>query len=210
MNGFWIGHQMLGDVLGFCAAAHLFSVKTGRPVRVWFDPSRKDACKYFDGVVWVPKEEIPHAVDCGGNPTAQEWPSMNGVKRFYRFMDATMKPTKSFDIHFNRSLRKEHGKSGEKLIGLITHSNTQGDIDDETLGEMLAEAKKLYPEHKIILFGNKDNTKVPSGVEDWRQEAGNIDLDHRLCCAFRTLDYPPVGSLLHCCRLGHPHVGLPV
>jgi len=175
MNGFWMGHRMLGDVLGFCAAAHLFSVKMGRPVRVWFDPSRKDACQYFDGVVWAPKEEIPFAVDCGGDPTPQEWPSMNGVKRFYRFMDPSLKPTKSFDIHFNRTRRKDAGKTCERLIGLITHSNTQGDIDDETLEEMLAEARKFYPGHKVILIGNKDNTKVPVGVEDRRPDTGDID-----------------------------------
>ena len=174
MSGFWMGHRMLGDVLGFCAAAHLYSAKTGRPVQVWFDPTRKDACRYFDGVEWVPREEIPRAIDCGGNPALAEWPSMNGVKRFYRFMDPALQPTKSFDIHFNRPQPTVVGTARERLIGLITHSNTQGDIDDGTLGEMLAEARRLYPEHKIVLFGNRDNAQVPDGVEDWRQDTGDI------------------------------------
>ncbi len=174
MTSFYMGHRMLGDVIGFCAAAHLYSLKVGEPIRVWFDPARIAACEYFDGVVWTPHEEIPDAVDCGVTPAPDEWPQQNGVKRFYRFMDPTMNSPKSFDIHFNRSRRNQIGQSTERLIGLITHSNTQGDIDDKTLTEMLAAAKKNYPEHRVILFGNMDNSKVPAGVEDRRQNAGNI------------------------------------
>lgn len=168
--GFWIGHQLLGDVLGFCAAAHIFSSIVQQPVKVWFDPTRKDVCKFFDGVVWVEKDQIPNAIDCGGDPTLDEWPTMNGVKRFYRFMQSAFLATKTFDIHFNRSRKA----ATEKLIGLITHSNTQGDIDPVTLAEMLVEARRQYPEHKIVCFGNHDNTVVPEGVEDWRQERGDV------------------------------------
>src|SRR4029079_3330907 len=77
--------------------------------------------------------------------------------------------------HFNRTRQMVTGQPTEKLIGLITHSNTQGDIDDETLGCMLYEARRVHPEHKIVLFGNKDNVKIPDGVEDRRAETGNID-----------------------------------
>jgi hypothetical protein len=164
---------MLGDVIGFVAAAHLYSEKIKQPVEVYFQEARKDILKYFDGVVWVPKE--PGMVDCGGDPTLDQWfqetPKMNGVSRFYRFMDPSMTPTKSFDVHFNR---KREGTE-EKIIGLVTHSNTQGDIDDQTLETMLSDARKAYPEHKICLIGNKDNKKIPEGVEDWRQEKGDID-----------------------------------
>lgn len=170
---FWIGHEMLGDVIGFVAAAHLYSEKIKQPVEVYFQESRKDILKYFDGVVWVPKE--PGMIDCGGDPTIDQWfqetTKMNGVSRFYRFMDPSMTPTKSFDVHFNR----EKQKTEEKIIGLITHSNTQGDIDDQTLEKMLSDARKAYPDHKICLIGNTDNQKIPAGVEDWRQEKGDID-----------------------------------
>ncbi|GEM_PF-3560176 len=174
MGGFWIGHEMLGDVMGFCAAAHLYSVKIGKPVKVWFDPRRVDACQYFEGVVWVPKAEIPDAVDCGGDPTPDEWPSMNGVKRFYRFMDASLQPTKSFDVHFNRPRSKETGPKAAKLIGLITHGNTLGDIDSVTLTEMLEEARRVYPKHRIVCFGNLDNAYLPPDVEDYRQSECDI------------------------------------
>jgi hypothetical protein len=168
MPAFWIGHQMLGDVLGFCAAAHLYSVKTGQPTKVWFEPARKAACNFFDGVEWV--EKTPDMINCGGDPSLAEWPQMNGVKRFYRFMDPSMSPGKSFDIHFNKVRKPPEGK----LIGLITHSNTQGDIDDVTLSEMLAEARRTHPGCRIALIGNKDNTKVPKGVGDMRQEKGDV------------------------------------
>ena len=168
MKRFWCGHRMLGDVLGFCAAAHLYSLKIGEPVHVWFDPTRVQATDWFDGVVWT--EKTPDMIDCGGNPSLEEWPQMNGVKRFYRFMDPTMSPPKSFDIHFNCP-RMPHDAG---FIGLITHSNTQGDIDPETLEEMLTEARKAYPDHRIILIGNNDNP-LPEGVEDWRDKKNNID-----------------------------------
>jgi hypothetical protein len=100
-RGFWCGHSLLGDVIGFVAAAHLYYIKTGKPVKVWFQESRKGILEYFDGVEWVPRENIPYAIDCGCNPKLEEWPTMNGVKRFYRFMDPTMTNPKSFDIHFN-------------------------------------------------------------------------------------------------------------
>ena len=48
---------MLGDVIGFVAAAHLYYEKTRKPVEVYFQESRKDILKYFVGVVWVPKEK---------------------------------------------------------------------------------------------------------------------------------------------------------
>ena len=34
MKRFWCGHRMLGDVLGFCAAAHLYSLKTASTLRI--------------------------------------------------------------------------------------------------------------------------------------------------------------------------------
>lgn len=174
MNGFWMGHRMLGDVLGFCAAAHLYAGKIGQSVKVWFDPTRIDACEYFDGVIWVPRDEIPAAIDCGADPTIEEWPSLNGVKRFYRFMDPTMRPCSSFDVHFSKVREAVAGPRSEKLIGLITHSNTQGEIDKESLSEMLKEARRLFPNHRIGCLGNMDNTNVPPGVEDWRQAKGDV------------------------------------
>ena len=174
MNGFSMEHFMLGDVLGFCAAAHLYSAKIGRPVHVWFDPSRREVCQYFDGVVWKPRKQLPQAIDCSGTPTPVEWPQLNGVKRFYRYMDPTMRPTKSFDIHFNRTRPGGGRRSRKKLIGLITHSNTQGSIDELTLSKMLTEAKRRYRGRKVVLIGNYDNTMLPGGVEDWRQKRGDI------------------------------------
>jgi hypothetical protein len=100
-KGYWIGHQLLGDVIGFCAAAHLLSIKTGKTTYVNFQESRKGILDYFDGIEWVPKESIETLIDCGGNPTQEEWPNMNGVKRFYKWMDPTLTNPKSFDIHFN-------------------------------------------------------------------------------------------------------------
>jgi len=170
-NGFWSGHQMLGDALGFCAAAHLLHHKTGKRIKVWFQESRKDALKYFDGVDWVPRNEIPDAIDCGRNPQKDEWVNMNGVKRFYKWMDPTLIPKKSFDIHMNCSKNEK----SENLIGLITHANTQGDIPLEVLNDMISTAKKEYPSHKIVLFGNKDNHIIPDGVEDMRQDKGDIN-----------------------------------
>ena len=169
-NGFYIGHQMLGDVLGFCAAAHLYSLKIGKTIKVWFQPERKDATKYFDGVEWIPRDQIPNAIDCGGDPSLLEWPHMNGVKRFYRFMDSTLQAPKSFDVHFN--IKK---KESTKKIGLITHSNTQGDIPLDVVNEMITEAKKMYPTHEILLFGNFDNSIIPVGVTDFRQKQGDIN-----------------------------------
>jgi SAM-dependent methyltransferase len=169
-NGFWIGHQMLGDVMGFCAAAHLLSDKLGTTVKVNFQEERKDAVNYFSGVEWVPKEEIPDAIDCGRDPTIDEWPNFNGVKRFYRFMDPSMSPKKSFDIHMNC----EKIKSEEKIIGLITHANTQGDIPNHVIRDMIDSAMKKYPNHTIALFGNKDNPSI-EGVVDFRQEKGDIN-----------------------------------
>ena len=174
MTAFWMGHRMLGDVLGFCAAAHLFSLKIGTPVKVWFDPARTAACEFFDGVVWTPHEEIPDAVDCGITPTAAEWPQLNGVKRFYRFMDSSMSPPKSFDIHFNRPRNTIASGLAKRRIGLITHSHTQGAIHPESLTEILEEARCQYPTHQIGCIGGMDNDIVPAGVEDWRQRAYDI------------------------------------
>jgi hypothetical protein len=167
-TGYWIGHQLLGDVIGFVAAAHLMYVKTGNRQKVWFQESRKGILDYFDGVDWVPRESIPKAIDCGGNPTQDEWPNMNGVKRFYKWMDMSLTNPKSFDIHFNRE------RKPEPLIGLITHANTQGDIPNHVVDEMVAEARKKYPKHRIVAIGNMDNKYIPSGVEDMRQEKGDI------------------------------------
>lgn len=169
-NGFWHGHQMLGDVIGFCGAAHLYYLKTGERVKVWFQESRKDILKYFDGVDWVPRNSIPNAVDCGATPSSEEWKVLNGVKRFYKWMDPTMISPKPFDIYFN----KQRKIPNKKIIGLITHSNTQGDIDEITLKLMISDAISEYPEHKIVLIGNMDNTIIPEGIEDMRQSEGDI------------------------------------
>jgi hypothetical protein len=168
-GGFWTGHQMLGDVIGFVAAAHIYSVKIGKPVKVWFQESRKDILKYFEGVEWVNRDSIPEAIDCGINPSKEEWKNMNGVKRFYKYMDPTFEATKSFDVHMTGG-RIE----GKKLIGLITHANTQGDIPRYIVDEMVAEARAKYPEHTIVAIGNMDNNYVPAGVTDWRQSTGGI------------------------------------
>lgn len=170
-TGYYSGHQMLGDVIGFCAAAHLLWAKTGKIIKINFEERRKDVVKYFDGIEWVEKSKIPNAIDCGINPSIDEWPKMNGVKRFYKFMDSTLTNPKSFDVHFNINKRI----SGKNLIGLITHSNTQGDIDPEILNMMISDAKIKFPKHKIVLIGNMDNSIVPAGVEDWRQKDGNIN-----------------------------------
>lgn len=162
--GFWIGHNMLGDILGFCAAAHLMHIKTGEIIKVNFEEGKKDACNFFVGIKWVPRSEIPDAIDCGVTPSLEKWPLLNGVKRFYVYMDQTLTSSKSFDIHMN--IKKDI--SNEKLIGLITHSNTQGDIDITTLNLMITEAKMQYPAHKIILIGHTDNKILPEGVEDRR------------------------------------------
>lgn len=164
MNGFWMGHFMLGDVFGFCAAAHLYSAKIGQPVKVWFEPDRREVTRYFDGVQWVPREEIPNAVDAGIDPAPHEWPQMNGVKRFYRFMDPSLTPTKSFDVHFNRPRRPPKGGA----IGLITHSHTQGDVDQKVLDLMMQEARRLHPRHSIVSFGQQDNWNLPAGVVNRR------------------------------------------
>lgn len=173
-HDFFIGHQMLGDVIGFAAAAHLYANKIGENVKIWFDATignRKDITKWFDGIEWIEKEKLINPIDCGINPVLEDWPKFNGVKRFYQWMDPSMAPKKSFDIHFN----KEKIINDEKIIGLITHSNTQGDIDKEILDKMLSHARKQYPLHRVILFGNRDNTIIPPGVEDWRQATGDIN-----------------------------------
>lgn len=164
MRSFWMGHFMLGDVLGFCAAAHLWSAKVGQTIKIWFDPSRRDSVNFFDGIQWVPREEIPDAIDAGPEPAPHEWPHLNGVKRFYRFMDPSLSPTKSFDVHFNRARRPYR----HRTIGLITHSHTQGDVDEWTASEMIREARRLYPAHTIVSFGQPDNWILPRGVVDRR------------------------------------------
>jgi len=168
-GGFWCGHNLLGDVVGFVAAAHLMYVKTGKRQKVWFQEARKDILKYFDGVDWVPREFIPNAIDAGRDPKREEWDNMNGVKRFYKWMDPSLTNPKTFDIHM-----KGERLTGHKLIGLITHANTQGDIPNHIVDEMVSEARKKYPEHKIVAIGNMDNKYVPKGVEDWRQSKGDI------------------------------------
>jgi hypothetical protein len=172
-HDFFIGHQMLGDVVGFAAAAHLYAHKIGKPVRIWFDEkvgNRKDIVKWFDGIEWIEKDKLVNPIDCGINPKLEDWPKFNGVKRFYQWMDPSLTPKKSFDIHMN----KERIINDEKLIGLITHSNTQGDIEDVVLEKMISDAKKQYPLHKIVLIGTGDNKVIPAGVEDWRQKNGDI------------------------------------
>ncbi len=172
-SGFWIGHQMLGDVIGFCAAAYLLSKKTGKTIKIFFpQESRKDVCKYFPGVKWVPKAEIPNAIDCGRDPTPEEWPTSNGVKRFYKHMDSSMTNPLTFDVHMN--VQRDESVI-EKTIGLIVHSHTQGTIDSSSIKFMCYEAKKEYPDHKIVLLGEKNSrfVDVPGiQIEDRRVAAG--------------------------------------
>lgn len=113
---------------------------------------------------WVPREEIPGAIDAGIDPAADEWPRMNGVKRFYRFMDPSLTAAKSFDVHFNRARRER----GDRIIGLIDHSHTPGDVGEWALDQMIQEARPLQPEHSLVSFGQHDNWKLPSGVVDRR------------------------------------------
>lgn len=164
---------MLGDVIGFVAAAHLYSNKIQTSINVYFQEERKEIINYFDGVNFIDSitfNQTKNRIDCGIDPPIYLWPQMNGVKRFYRFMDPSLRSSKSFDIHFNIS-KKYHNFN---LIGLITHSNTQGDIPRYKVDQILIEAKKKYPNHKIIAIGNMDNTYVPQGVEDHRVQSSNI------------------------------------
>jgi hypothetical protein len=168
-----MGHQMLGDVVGFVAAAHLYSEKTKTPTKVYFQKTRKDIIQYFDGVEFVTDDEFMNArskIDCGIDPPLELWPQMNGVKRFYRFMDPTLSSPKSFDIHFN--IKKNHQINN--LIGLITHSNTQGDIPNKVVDEIISITKKEYPDHKIIAIGNMDNKYIPKGISDQRIKTDSI------------------------------------
>lgn len=160
-----MGHQLLGDVFGICAAAHLLSCKVGERIKISYPQEhRKDITKYFDGVDWVPRSEIPNAIDCGADPTREEWSNMNGVKRFYRFMDPTLNPPKPFDIHMN--ITKREGKH----IGLITRSHTQGDIHQLVAQKMCLDALARFPDSKIHLLGEKNyhHTAPTNLVEDHR------------------------------------------
>jgi hypothetical protein len=174
--GFWIGHQLLGDVFGFCAAAHMMHMKTGKTIKIHFpQENRIGITSYFPGVQWVKKDEIPDAIDCGIDPTPSEWHEMNGVKRFYRHMDPTMENPLSFDIHMNIS---KNEIPSEKIIGIISHSVTQGPIDDKTMIEMCKEAKLLYPEHRLVLLGEKKNNfNFPTEfeIEDRRDSCANYE-----------------------------------
>ncbi len=174
--GFWMGHQMLGDVFGFCAAAHLLYKKTGQIVKIHYpQEDRKGIVTYFTGVRWVKKEEIPNAINCGGDPSISQWPTMNGVKRFYRFMDPTLKPTLTFDVHVNI---EKYKNPKEKLIGLVSHSVTQGDIPEAAVLDMCRQALVSYPGHKIVLLGEKKNNfNFPKevAIEDRRDSSPDFD-----------------------------------
>lgn len=198
-GGFWSGHQMLGDVVGFVAAAHLMYVKTGKRQKVWFQESRKQILDYFDGVDWVPRESIPNAVDAGRDPSPEEWSNMNGVKRFYKWMDPSLTNPKSFDIYMNCDRI-----GGEKLIGLITHANTQGPIPDHIVDEMVLEARKQYPEHKIVAIGVTDNKYLPAGVEDMRQSNGDIKWIVEMIRKLDLLITPQTGPCFIAAGLGVP------
>lgn len=175
-QGFWMGHQMLGDVFGFCAAAHLLYKKTGQIIKIHYpQEDRKGIVTYFTGVRWVKKEEIPNAINCGGDPSISQWPTMNGVKRFYRFMDPTLKPTLTFDVHMNV---EKYKNPKEKLIGLVSHSVTQGDIPETAVLDMCKQALVSYPGHKIVLLGEKKNNfNFPKDVaiEDRRDSSPDFD-----------------------------------
>lgn len=175
-KGFWMGHQMLGDVIGFCAAAHILHKKTGQIIKIHFpQEERMGITSYFTGVRWVKKEEIPNAINCGMDPTPEQWPTMNGVKRFYRFMDPTMKSTISFDVHMNI---EKYVAPKEKLIGIVAHSVTQGSIPTNVVTQMCKDALEKFPGYKLVLLGEKKNTfTFPNDVviEDRRDEAADYD-----------------------------------
>lgn len=171
---YWIGHQTLGDVVGFCAAAYLYAEKIQHRVQVSFHKERQDIVNYFDCLDYISPEQLKQMdvtkTDCGIDPTIDQWPTMNGVKRFYRFMDHALTTNKSFDIYFNRTRLYDNS-----LIGLITCSNTQGDIPNNITDNLIKEASILYPNHKIIAIGNFDNSYIPQGVIDMRQQKGDIN-----------------------------------
>lgn len=173
-NGFWIGHHMLGDVLGFCSAASQLHEKTGDIIKVNFQESRKGLVHYFTGVKWVPREEIPKAIDCGREPSKEEWLTSNGVKRFYRFMDPSMESPMPFDVRMNVK-RKGNGK---KEVGFIVNSVTQGDIDRRTFLRMYSDARREYPEHRVVLLGEKAYSyDIPKliQIEDRRDSKPDFD-----------------------------------
>lgn len=171
---YWIGHQMLGDVVGFCAAAHLYYIKTANIVNVSFHKERKDIINYFDGLNYIDPQQLKNMavkkIDCGIDPTLEQWPYMNGIKRFYRFMDPTLMTPKSFDIYFNICRKYD-----DNLIGLITHSNTQGDIPNHIVDALVKDAREIYPTHKIVAIGNLDNIYIPNNIIDMRQSKGDIN-----------------------------------
>lgn len=175
-KGFWMGHRLLGDVFGFCAAAHLLHKKTNQIIKIHYPQEhRKGISTYFSGIRWVKKEEIPDAIDCGADPRIEDWVYMNGVKRFYRFMDKTLTSPISFDIHM---CIKRYQHPEEKLIGLVSYSVTQGPIDDNAIEYMCLEAKKKYPEHKIILLGEKKNKfSFPEKLEIEDRRVSEPDFD---------------------------------
>lgn len=170
-KGFYINWKQLGDCIGFVSAASLLSYKVKELIKVHFQENRKDIISYFEGVQWVKKEEIPEAICCDAEPPIEEFNKTNGVKRFYKYMDPSMSPEKSFDIHMNCEKI-----GGEKLIGLISYSFNQGSIPQNILDYMIKKVKEKFPEHKIVMFGgDKDKTITPScNFIDLRQDKFDI------------------------------------
>lgn len=165
---YWNGHEMLGDCIGFCAAAHCFYKTTNKTVKIHFQESRKEITKYFDGIEWVPKDyEKYNFIDCG----LLNFNFLNGVKRFYQYMDPTFECPVSFDIHFNisRKINKHF------IIGVISHANTCKDFPTNDLEKTIDNVKNLFPRSKFVCFGMHDNSFLPKNVIDLRQKDSNIN-----------------------------------
>lgn len=63
--GFWMGYTSVEDCLAFCEAAEMLSKVIEGKIKIYFDEASKRIAGYFNGIQWVPKKEIPDAVDCG-------------------------------------------------------------------------------------------------------------------------------------------------
>lgn len=168
---YWNGHEMLGDAIGFCAAAHCFYKKTGQIVKIHFQESRKEIVNYFDGIEWVPKDHSKYEfIDCGLNPLISEFENINGVKRFYKYMDPTYQCPVSFDVHFN--MPRKTNKNF--IVGVISKANTCESFPIDVLQHTIETIKELKPRSKFVSIGMCDNTFVSKNVIDLRQKYDNI------------------------------------
>jgi len=180
---FYNGHQMLGDNIGFCAAAHCFFKKTNKIVKVHFQESRKEIINYFDGLEWVPKDDNKYNfIDCGRNPTIEEFKSTNGVKRFYKNMDASFDCPVPFDIHFNiKNMPIKYS-----IVGIFSHANTATSFPEDKLNNIIQNLKIKFKNIKFVCFGMRDNRFLPNNVIDLRQSSPDI---HKIINYIRRMKY---------------------